>query len=230
MSEFDQYANDYVKYINANSRLTGEKYEYFIELRINLMCQKLLKELVDRDSTLKILDFGCGIGVTEKIIKNKLKFSNIYGVDESEESIKVAKQQKLDNVEFEVTNNRLPFKDNFFDIIYSNGTFHHIDPIEHSKYLNELFRVLKSGGFIFVFENNPYNPLIMRAMKKNPFDSNAEVIFPKYLKYCMSKAGFKIKGTQFYFFFPRFLKFLRFLEKYLEKVPFGAQYFVWGKK
>ena len=43
-------------------------------------------------------------------------------------------------------------------------------------------------------------------------------------------AGFTCKEIGYYFFFPRFLRFMRWMEKWLRRVPVGAQYFLWAIK
>ena len=229
-TDFDKYAHGYIETINRVSRITGEKFEYFITLRIDLMKEKVYQKIMNLQS-LRILDFGCGIGTTEVFLKERFQNAEICGIDSSQESIKAAKKQGLKDVNFlTIKSLILPFEDDYFDLIYSNGTFHHIDHGSHMIILTQLCRVLKNGGDLFIFENNPYNPLMMRAMKNNPFDNKAKVVYPKYLKNILKNVGFQFNTINYYFFYPIGLRFLRFTEKYLRKLPLGAQYFVWVTK
>lgn len=228
--DFNEYANDYRNVINNVSSITGEQFEYFIGLRTGLMKAMVEQKLSDK-KTLKVLDFGCGIGATEIFLKECFPNAQIIGIDTSSESIKVANGLQLDNVSFNLLeSSKLPYEDNYFDLIYSNGTFHHIDEKKHIITLNELSRVLTHGGDMFIFENNPYNPLMVRSMKNNPFDRDAKVVSSGYMKKNIEHVGFQFNAVNYYFFFPRWLKFLRFTEKYLKWLPVGAQYFVWGTK
>ena len=228
--DFDKYANSYIEIINKVSRITGEKFEYFIKLRIDLMKAKVYQKIFNLRS-LRILDFGCGIGATEVFLKERFPDAEIFGIDSSIESIKAAKKQELKGVNFfTIESIILPFGDNYFDLIYSNGTFHHIEHDSHMMIFKQLYRVLKNGGDLFIFENNPYNPLMMRAMKNNPFDNKAKIVYPKYLINILKNVGFQFNTINYYFFYPIGLRFLRFTEKYLRKFPLGAQYFVWVTK
>jgi ubiquinone/menaquinone biosynthesis C-methylase UbiE len=178
-----------------------------------------------------ILDFGCGTGATEIAMKESFPRAAIYGVDTSRESIAAARKLGLPDVLFMTSNKAaLLFDDNSIDLIYSNGTFHHMQYHSHGLVLRDLLRVLKKGGQIFIFENNPYNPLMMKAMRNNPFDKDVNVIHPNYLKRILTTAGFVINTANYYFFFPRFLKILRPMEKHLRSLPIGAQYFVSASK
>jgi SAM-dependent methyltransferase len=228
-SEFDQYVKDYKDIIERGAALTGESFEYFIELRVGLFAREL--EQAGGPFPSRILDFGCGIGATEKVLRERFPAASIDGVDSSAESIKAAGELALTNVNFHFSDAApLPFADGTFDLVYSNGTFHHIDHGQHAAVFAELRRVLRPGGHIFVFENNPLNPLMVRGMRQNPFDAGTKMLFPWGLRRRIRRANFAARAPKFYVFFPKQLKSLRWSERYLRSVPVGAQYYVWGTK
>ena len=93
-----------------------------------------------------ILDFGCGDGVySVKFIEMGAR--SVVGTDTSSEMIKLAKEREVKNIKFiKTVGNLLPFKDNQFDIVFSNFVFHHIKKLESS--LVEILRVLKKKGIL----------------------------------------------------------------------------------
>lgn len=118
------------------------------------------RESKRRDVTdLKGLDFGCGIGrntflMTDFRIKS-------YGIDVSENAIKVAKQciifrkkaLKDQNmfIKFKVFDgNKIPFHDNFFDYIVCNGVLDHMLFSYAKELMEEFNRVLKPEGRIIM--------------------------------------------------------------------------------
>ncbi|MGO9013514.1 MAG: class I SAM-dependent methyltransferase [Dissulfurispiraceae bacterium] len=229
MSDFDRYASDYRDAINKVTKLIGEEFEFFIDLRIRLMKEKLGKTFTDGNHT--ILDFGCGIGATEVHLRQHFPNSVICAADTSKESIVAAQKLGLEGVEFSALDGvSLHYENERFDLIYSNGTFHHIPHVRHAAILMELSRVLKKNGKVFIFENNPYNPLMMRNMRILPFDKDAVPVKPKRLFGLMEKTGYDANPPDYYFFFPNFLKVLRPFERYLRQVPLGAQYYVFATK
>jgi SAM-dependent methyltransferase len=226
-SEFDQYVLDYKEIIDRGAALTGETFEYFIELRVGLLAREI--EAAGGHAPLRILDFGCGIGATEKVLRSRFPGARIDGVDASAESIKAAEALGLEGVTFHFAESeRLPFEDGAFDLIYSNGTFHHIDHGKHPAVFAELRRVLRRGGHLFVFENNPFNPLMVRGMRQNPFDAGTKMLFPWYLRRLVRRADLTARAPKYYVFYPKQLKGLRWTERYLRSLPLGAQYYVWG--
>lgn len=228
MTGFDAYARDYRNIINKVSQVSGEQYEFFIKLRVDLMKGKL--DAIG-GSPVSILDFGCGIGATELFMEERFPNAMVRGVDMSQESLRAARELPVSRSVFDdLDSDRLPYSDGVFDLIYTNGTMHHIPPAKHGTVFSEFHRVLCQGGHLFVFENNPLNPFMMRAMKKIPFDADAKVVTPGCLKSVAIRLGLTFKCINYYFFFPRALRCLRPLEKYFARIPMGAQYFLWYTK
>ncbi|SRR5260221_8710610 len=228
-SEFDRYVDTYKEIINRGAAITGESFEYFIDLRLRLLAERLAE--TGEPTPRKVLDFGCGIGETERIMRDRFPEARIDAIDSSPESIRAADGLGLRDVTFHASDCvELPFPAASFDLIYSNGTFHHIDHGRHPRVFRELARVLRPGGHLFVFENNPLNPLTVLGMKRNPFDKGARMVPPWYLRRLQRDAGLGARAPSYYVFFPKHLKALRWTEKHLRGVPLGAQYYVWGTK
>jgi ubiquinone/menaquinone biosynthesis C-methylase UbiE len=111
--------------------------------------ERYIKEVEDfvRDCSGSLLDLGCGSG-RHFIKKEGLK---IYGVDFSEEMIKLAgknaKTKKI-NVELKLMQNeKIPYFKEFFDNIICVAVLHCVETREgRKKLLSEMKRVLKPGG------------------------------------------------------------------------------------
>jgi tRNA (uracil-5-)-methyltransferase TRM9 len=88
----------------------------------------------------RVLDIGCGNG------KNMLYRTDLQmiGLEYSEELCKICVDRKLSVVQGDAR--CLPFPDNSFDAIIMIAVIHHINPEEHIATLNEIKRVLKTGG------------------------------------------------------------------------------------
>lgn len=102
----------------------------------------------------KILDLGCGVG--------RLMNDGYYGVDISEGMLEIAKKRKP-NCQFKLCDGRtIPYKDSFFDVVYSVLLFQHLPLDGIQSYIDEVHRVLKPGG-VFKFqmiegtENAPFS-------------------------------------------------------------------------
>lgn len=101
-----------------------------------------------------VLDAGCGSGkVTSAIARFGAK--KVVGIDLTIEGINFAKEKSKEfpegrNIEYIQGNCKdLPFPDNTFDIVHSNGVVHHTD--DYEKCIKELHRVLKPKGNLWIF-------------------------------------------------------------------------------
>ena len=127
---------------------------------IKLYFDDVVKKYVNPDDV--VLDYGCGPGTF--LIKMSMFTKNkLYGVDLSEEFIKECKENisnlKIQNVNVStVKPEKLPFDDEQFDTILLMDVIHHLDNINQN--LKEIYRVLKKGGKLIVYEPNKLNPLI----------------------------------------------------------------------
>jgi ubiquinone/menaquinone biosynthesis C-methylase UbiE len=98
-----------------------------------------------------VLDLACGAGTTSFYLSKKYK-CRINGIDISKSLIADAnkslkKSGKKNKINFEVGNAlNLPYPDNTFDFVISQAFFILID--DRQKALNEIYRVLKPGGFL----------------------------------------------------------------------------------
>jgi SAM-dependent methyltransferase len=97
-----------------------------------------------------ILDIGCGAGV-DTIIAARLAgpTGSAAGLDAVPEMLARAQENArlagVANVEFrEGSAEELPFPDNSFDVVISNGVFNLV--VDKAKALAEVYRVLKPGG------------------------------------------------------------------------------------
>ena len=93
----------------------------------------------------RILDAGCGTGLVGIELK-KYGYSNIEGVDFSQNMLDLVPQSIYKKIEKIDLNKALKFKDNIYDAIMCVGTFTygHVKP----QALDELIRITKNKGFI----------------------------------------------------------------------------------
>jgi len=104
-----------------------------------------------KNSKLNILEIGCGSG-------NNLEFlaklgHNVYGIDASKEIIKIAKKKFLEqNLDGNFTQSeftKLPYDDNFFDLIIDRASICHTDIQNAEIAINSCNRVLKPGSVMY---------------------------------------------------------------------------------
>ena len=224
MQKLFDLPEEYDTMLEKGISATGNDKKFFIKGRLD----HILNQSAKLDSVRTILDFGCGTGETSNELAKLFPKADVLGSDLSENAIRYASQKySRHNLRF-VTLADIP--PTTFDLIYLNGVIHHIALNQRFTEVQTLFRLSHPGTRIWIFENNPFNPGTQWAMYSNPFDKGVIKISPSQLQKLMIDAGFKPIQTDFLFYFPQFLSWLRPLEKYLIRFPFGGQYGVLAQK
>ena len=108
---------------------------------------------------LRVLEIGCGLGTDGAQFAQA--GANYTGVDLTEAAVELAQKRfelfnlpgnfKTDDAE------KLSFRDNTFDLVYSHGVLHHTPDIESA--IREVHRVLRPGGRaeVMLYHRNSYN-------------------------------------------------------------------------
>ncbi len=116
----------------------------------------------------KVLEAGCGKG-RHSMIVSQLNPGEFYAVDLSESIfIARAKVNQKNCIFVRCDLNKLPFSDDYFDLIFSVGVIHHLE--NPKKGIYELWRVLKNGGkmclWVYAKEGNKWLLIFVNPIRK----------------------------------------------------------------
>ena len=112
-----------------------------------------MKQLIEffKDKTVKkVLDIGTGTGDFLVVLKMVFPNAIITGVDPNSDSLKEAGKLNPDISFQKMVAENLEFSNNSFDVVSISMALHHLPEVE--KALNEIQRVVKSGGWIIISE------------------------------------------------------------------------------
>lgn len=106
-------------------------------------------EFLDKD--IMILEVGSNIGNQLNLL-SKMGFKNLYGLEINSLAIETSNRLNEGLPIYVIKGDALdiPFKDSFFDLVYTSGVLIHIDPENIRKVINEVFRCSKR--YIWGFE------------------------------------------------------------------------------
>ncbi len=154
----------------------------------------------DRDEKLQVLDVGCSSAILTNEISKNLKKSKVFGLDSYKAAIDFAKK-KYPHITF-VTGDahKLPFKNNFFNIVICTETLEHVtDP---KKSLKEINRVLKKDGQAIISMDSGSLPFRViwyfwtKTTGKVWENAHLHEFNAKILENLIREAGFKIKKKE----------------------------------
>ncbi|MDP8217458.1 MAG: class I SAM-dependent methyltransferase [Candidatus Theseobacter exili] len=119
------------------------------------------------ESSIHILDIGCGFGEMGKKLKERRNVE-IIGVEKDEKAAKRARNCLDDVISGDIEKLKLPYKEGYFDcIIYGDILEHLIDPWQIVK---EHVYYLKNGGYCIASIPNISHYKIIQSLIKNRWD------------------------------------------------------------
>jgi ubiquinone/menaquinone biosynthesis C-methylase UbiE len=223
-AEFDRYAQDYLSTHARNIKLSGEAPDYFARYKIEEVRRVWSRSKLPEPSA--ILDFGAGVGNSLPHLQHFFPAAKITALDVSAASLALAQQRFPGSASFVCGQGEvLATSAQRFDLIFSSCVFHHIDAAQHVRTLGQLKELLAPDGRAIVFEHNPVNPVTRYIVATCKFDEDAVLIPAGVFRARQQAAGFARVEVNYTGFFPGALSALRPAERFLTKLPIGAQYY-----
>lgn len=108
--------------------------------------KRLVEMLKIKDG--KLLDIGCGGGITTESLQYYYPKVKLYGCDISKKAIDYAKEFGSGKVTYDVNTEKLPYKNNTFDVCVCFDVMEHIPDAKF--FVEEVRRVLKKDGKFFL--------------------------------------------------------------------------------
>ena len=116
---------------------------------------KIIKRL-NIKKNFKVLEIGSGTGRDTIFLENKIGHNGkLYVQDISEKMINILQKKFKNNkkiIPFISNSDQLPFKDEYFDVIYNFGSFNEFE--KPNKVLQEFNRILKINGKVLIGDEN----------------------------------------------------------------------------
>lgn len=135
---YNNFAPKWEKYINkAETRK-----------RLKVVFLDLLKGISLKDKD--FLEIGCGLGYFSLEALNR--GAKVTVVDVGKNLVDITKNRVKKGKFIIASASRLPFKDNSYDIVLCTEVIEHVE--DQKKAFNEMFRVLKKGGYLVITTPN----------------------------------------------------------------------------
>lgn len=158
-----------------------------------LRYEALLNKFEGYRKTNRLLDVGCGRGDLLRIAKER--DWEAVGTEFSQEAVELCKSNNLTVLAGKLS--EINFPHSYFDVIFLQEVIEHVDE-SPEKILNEVLRILRPGGIVYLTTPN-LNSLSQRLLGKKwrAFHSEHRFIFtPKNLKKMLRKSGFYVQSLK----------------------------------
>lgn len=228
-SEFDAYASDYRERIERLVEFSGRSHHDFVVAKVRHLLETLTS-LGGVPRQMRMLDLGCGTGETDALLASHV--GELHGLDVSASSVEVARQRpETTSVRYATySGGRLPYDDATFDVTFAITVVHHVPRKDWPSFFREMARVTNPGGFVALYEHNPFNPLTRWVVSRCEFDRDAVLLSARTARGLYQTAGLRIEHLSHLFLSPWQGTWFRYIERALQSLPLGAQYAVIGRK
>lgn len=97
----------------------------------------------------RVLEVGCNVGNQLRLLQ-EMNFKHLYGIELQSYAVEKAKSLTTSINIIQATGDNIPFKDKYFDMVFTSGVLIHISPKNIGFVLDEIFRC--SNEYIWGFE------------------------------------------------------------------------------
>ena len=226
-AQFDRYAETYRNDVEQAISFGGQNVDFYADRKVHHLLEKV-RSVLGLPETLTVLDVGCGVGLTDRLLIPHVKA--LHGVDVAASEIDKARLNNPSGIYQAYDGTRLPYLDGSFDLAFAICVMHHVNPADWPHFLAEMTRVVRPGGVVAVYEHNPFNPLTRLAVSRCEFDQDAVLLRSRTTRRLFRGAGLELLASRYLLFFPFRARWLQRVESGLWWLPLGAQYAIFGRK
>lgn len=149
-NQLKEWKNEFGKTYTDRNNMTVEEMNSLYKINYGITRTELNNEfLKDFDKRIRILEVGSNVGNQLLCLQN-MGFVNLYGLEPQLYAVELSKKNTKSINIIEGNAFDIPFKDNYFDLVFTSGVLIHINPENINKAIDEIYRC--SNSYIWGFE------------------------------------------------------------------------------
>jgi pseudaminic acid biosynthesis-associated methylase len=132
---------------------------------------------------IKILEVGSNIG-NQLLSLQKMGFKNLYGIEINKDAIELAKTRAKDINIIYGSALDIPFKDNYFDLVFTSGVLIHISPKDLKIAIKEIYRCSSKYIRGYEYYSKKCEAIVYRGKKNILWRANFPKIYTDIFPRC----------------------------------------------
>lgn len=141
--QMEKWAGEFGKEYTDRNALTLEEMERLYQKNYGVTRTEMNLEFIgDLGRSIRILEVGSNIGNQLLCLQN-MGFQTLYGIELQEYAVEISKSRTKHINIIQGSAFDIPFKDNFFDLVFTSGLLIHIAPSDVEQVLREIHRCTK---------------------------------------------------------------------------------------
>jgi pseudaminic acid biosynthesis-associated methylase len=172
MKELIKWTGEFGKQYTDRNAVSLDELEKLYIRNYGIKRMDLNKLFLDRlDRSIRILEVGSNIG-NQLLCLQKMGFKNLYGIEPQEYAVEFSKKKvrHINLIRADVFD--IPFKDNYFDMVFTSGVLIHLNPKDIVGALKEIYRCSKKYIWGFEYYAKIYTEIPYRGNKNLLWKAN----------------------------------------------------------
>jgi pseudaminic acid biosynthesis-associated methylase len=124
------------------------------------MNKKFLKGLSLENGN--VLEVGCNVGNQLRLLQD-MNFKSLYGIELQSYAVEKAKSMTTGINIIQANGDNIPFRDDFFGLVFTSGVLIHISPENINSILDEIYRCSKEYIWGFEYYADKYTEVTYRG-------------------------------------------------------------------
>jgi len=142
--QMKEWTGEFGKEYTNRNYMSPNEFDKFCESKIGVSRTEQIDEFLSGLKLDNILEVGCNVG-NELLLLQRRGFKNLYGIELNryavEKSKERTKEKEIDIIQGSAFD--IPFKDAYFDLVFTAGVLIHISPRDINDVLDEIHRCSK---------------------------------------------------------------------------------------
>lgn len=185
--QLQKWSNKFGKEYTDRNSCTVSELDVMYKKKFGITRTELNNKFIGKlNRDIKILEIGSNIG-NQLLILQKMGFKNLFGIEPMEYAVELSKKRSAGINIIKGTVFDIPFKDNYFDLVFTSGVLIHINPKNIISALKEIYRCSNKYIWGFEYYAKNYQEINYRGNKNLLWKAD----FPKVYKKTFSKLSIK---------------------------------------
>lgn len=164
----------------ARNNFNPQELDKFYMDSLGVSRSQINKDFIGKLKLKNTLEVGCNIGIQLNLLKKqKMRLGQIYGIEIFPKAVEAAKANTRNCNIVQASAFDIPFKDNYFDLVFTSGVLIHIGPKDLPRALREIYLVSKKYIWGYEFYSPKLVEINYRGNKNRHWKGNYAQIYLK---------------------------------------------------
>ena len=141
--QMEEWMGDFGKKYTDRNALTLDEMNEMFKKNFGISREDLNNLFIaEMNRNIKILEVGSNIG-NQLLLLQKMGFKNLYGIEINDYAVEFSKSRSKNINIIQGSAFDIPFKDKYFDLVFTSGVLIHISPSDIGMVMCEIYRCSK---------------------------------------------------------------------------------------